>query len=268
MQWRDSLGETTKIPRLSTGSTRRFKSQRSQSSISSISEVFVAKKSLDGDEGRNAEAVAANVTATDPFEKGEQTLIQPDHRHHEDLEEPGDDFEREGIGKPQRTLERSEADEREELLFKGTSKLETKSNSRGKEQSSLVKQGKNATMSSINPIEEHPSSKARKSFKTLYDERMTSLRTDGLSSGFDHPVLMHSETDFTPSPRQEKSKKVMSNSPIKTDVRCDDDGNILDIRQADDVGGHTEWWCIIEHQAATSIDVIVSRSYPNVGNGQ
>ena len=28
----------------------------------------------------------------------------------------------------------------------------------------------------------------------------------------------------------------------------DDDGNILDVRQADDVGGNTEGWCIIEHQ--------------------
>ena len=44
---------------------------------------------------------------------------------------------------------------------------------------------------------------------------MTSLRTDGLSSGLDHPRLMHSETDFTPSPRQEKSKKAMSNSPSR-----------------------------------------------------
>ena len=57
------------------GSTRRFKSQRSQSSISSISDVFAgeatseghsdlsvsgmklrSEKSLHGDEGRNAEA--------------------------------------------------------------------------------------------------------------------------------------------------------------------------------------------------------------------
>ena len=42
----------------------------------------------------------------------------------------------------------------------GTSKSETKSNSRRKEQSSLVKLGKNATMSSISPREEQPSSKA------------------------------------------------------------------------------------------------------------
>ena len=109
-----------------------------------------------------------------------------------------------GIGKSQRTSERSEADAREELLFKGTFKSETMSNSRRKEQSSLVKQRKNAMMSRISPMEEQPSSKARKSFKTY-----------GLSSGFDHPVLMHSDTDFKPSPRMEKSKKAMSNSPSR-----------------------------------------------------
>ena len=66
---RDSVGETTKIPRLSTGSKRRFKSRRSQSSINSLSDVFAgevvsevhsdlsvsgmklrSEKNLDGDE--------------------------------------------------------------------------------------------------------------------------------------------------------------------------------------------------------------------------
>ena len=41
---------------------------------------------------------------------------------------------------------------------------------------------------------------------------MTPLRTGGLSSGFGHAGLMYSDTDFTPSPRQEKSKKAISNS--------------------------------------------------------
>ena len=86
--------------------------------------------------------------------------------------------------------------------------LETKSNSRRKEQSSLVKQGKNA-MKSISPREEQPSSKAKRSFKTMYDERMTSLRTDGLSSGDDSPTLMHSDMGFLPIPRQEKSEKAL-----------------------------------------------------------
>ena len=40
MQRKNSLGETTKVLRLSVGSTRRFKSRRSQSSTSSISDIF------------------------------------------------------------------------------------------------------------------------------------------------------------------------------------------------------------------------------------
>ena len=107
MQRRDSLRETTNIAILSTGSTRRFKSRRSQSSISSISDVFTclatseghsdlsvsrmelrSEKNLDGVEGRNAEARAAYKTATDSFEGRKQTLIRPEHHHHEELESP------------------------------------------------------------------------------------------------------------------------------------------------------------------------------------
>ena len=66
-------------------------------------------------------------------------------------------------------------------------------------------------ISSISPREEPPDSKAKRSFKTMYDERMASLRTDGLSSGYDHLGLVHLDRDFTPSPRQ-KNKKAMSNS--------------------------------------------------------
>ena len=153
------------------------------------------------------------MTPTDPFEEGEQTLIRPDHHHHEDLEEPGDDFEGEGIEKPRRTSEPSKDNTGEELLCKGTSKSEIKSNGRRKEQSSLVKQGKNAMISSISPREDQPSSKAGKSFKTLYDERRTSLRTDGLSSGFDHPGLMHS--DFARDRRRVKKR-----CPSRQQDRC------------------------------------------------
>ena len=67
-------------------------------------------------------------------------------------------------------------------------------------------------MSNISPREEQPSSKAKKSFKTLYDERKKSLRTEGLSSSYDHPGLVHSDVDFTPSPRHDKNKKALSNS--------------------------------------------------------
>ena len=188
MQRRESLGETTRIPRLSAGSTRRFKSRGSQSSIGRISDVFACEAASEGhsdlsvtgmklgkkkdryfDEGRDAEAGAANMTPIDPFDEGEQTVIRPDRHHREVLEEPGEDIEREKIEKAQETSERSEVRVREALLFKGTSKSETEKNSRKKEQPSLVKQGKNAMMSSINPREKQPSSKAKRSFKTMYD---------------------------------------------------------------------------------------------------
>ena len=116
MQRRDSLGVTTRIPRLSTGSTRKFKSRRSQSTISSVSDVFAddtttkgqagpsvsgiklrSEKNLNDDERRSAEAGPASETPTDPFEEGEQTLTRPDYHHHADLEEPGEDFERKEV---------------------------------------------------------------------------------------------------------------------------------------------------------------------------
>ena len=48
MQRRDSLGSTTKILRLSKGSTRKFKTRRSQSSFSSASDVFADNESTKG----------------------------------------------------------------------------------------------------------------------------------------------------------------------------------------------------------------------------
>ena len=48
MQPRNSLGETDKIPRLSTGSTRKFKPRRNQSSISSVSDVFAGEATSKG----------------------------------------------------------------------------------------------------------------------------------------------------------------------------------------------------------------------------
>ena len=155
-----------------------------------------SEKHRDGEEGRDVEAGAANVTPHDPFEEGEQTLFRPDHNHHKVPEEPGEELEPEEAEEIQGTSERSKVGMRGELLFKGTSKSETKSNMWRQEQSSLVKQGKNAMMSSISPTEEQPSSKAKRSFKTMYDERMRSHRTDGLSSGYDGLGLMHSETDL------------------------------------------------------------------------
>ena len=70
-------------------------------------------------------------------------------------------------------------------------------------------------MSSISPRDEQPSSKAKTSFKTMYDERMRSLQTDGLFSGYDGLGLMHSDVDFTPSPSQEKNKIALSDKPTR-----------------------------------------------------
>ena len=139
MQRRDSLGISTKIPRLSKGSTRKFKTRRSHSSFSSASDVFAetestkgqpdlsvsgmklrSEKNLDGDQGRSAEAGPASETLVDPFDEGERTLILPDF-------EPSEDLEREEVERTDETSERSEVEPREEVLFKGMSKSETKS---------------------------------------------------------------------------------------------------------------------------------------------
>ena len=89
MRRRDSLGSTTKIPRLSTESTRKYKTRRSQSSFSSASDVFAdneatkgqadlsvsemklrSEKNLDGDQGRSAEAIPASEALVNPFDEG------------------------------------------------------------------------------------------------------------------------------------------------------------------------------------------------------
>ena len=118
----------------------------------------------------------------DPVDEGERTLIRPDF-------EPSEDLEREEVEKTEETSERSEVEPREEVLFGGMSKSETKSHRWRRESShpaitdsSLTKQSNNAMMSSISPCEKQPDSKAKKSWKSLYDESMASLRTEGLSS--------------------------------------------------------------------------------------
>ena len=62
------------------------------------------------------------MTPNYSFCGGELTLIRPDSHHHDDVDGSGDDPERERIEEPQKTLERSEANAGEELLFKGTSR--------------------------------------------------------------------------------------------------------------------------------------------------
>ena len=103
------------------------------------------------------------------------------------------------------------------MLFREMSKLETKSHRWRREfshpantHSSLAKQSNNAMMSSISPSEEQPGSKAKKSWKSLYDERMASLRTEGLSSSYDHPEIMNPDVNFTSCPRNDMSRKASS----------------------------------------------------------
>ena len=227
MQRRDSLGLTTKIPRLSKGSTRKFRTRRSQSSVSSVPDVFAdnqstkgqvdlsvsemklrSEKNLNGNQGRSE-------TLMDTFDEGEQTLIRPDF-------EPSEDFGREQVERTEDALERSEVEPREEVLFRGMSKSETKSHKWRKDFSqttntpfSLAKQSKNAMMSSISPIEEQTGSKATKSWKSLYDERMASLQTEGLSSSCDHHEITHPDVNFTPCPRNDIIRKALSTSPTK-----------------------------------------------------
>ena len=65
-------------------------------------------------------------------------------------------------------------------------------------------------MSSISPSEKQTGSKAKKSWKSLYDERMASLQTESLSSNYDHPEIAHPDVNFTPCLRDDKSRKVWS----------------------------------------------------------
>ena len=86
MQRRDSLGETTKIPSLSTGSTRRFRSRRSQSSIGSI--VFACETASEGhsEEGTAVDnaadeleliAVSKRLTRLLPHATAVRTNLEP-----------------------------------------------------------------------------------------------------------------------------------------------------------------------------------------------
>ena len=70
-------------------------------------------------------------------------------------------------------------------------------------------------MSSISPSEEQTGSKAKKNWKSLYDERMASLRIEGLSASYDHPEITHPDVNFTPCPWNDMSRKASSASPTR-----------------------------------------------------
>ena len=151
----------------------------------------------------------------DPFDEGKRTLIRPDF-------EPSEDFGRAEVERTEEASERSEIEPREEVLFRGMSKSETKSHKGRKElshpantHSSLAKQSKNAMMSNMSPSEEQTGSKAKKNWTSLYDERMASLQTEGLSSSSDHPEITHPDVNFTRCPRNVMSRKALSASPTR-----------------------------------------------------
>ena len=70
-------------------------------------------------------------------------------------------------------------------------------------------------MSSISPSEEQTRSKAKKNWKSLYDERMASIQTEDLSSSYNHPEITHPDVNFTPCPRNNMSRKTFSASPTR-----------------------------------------------------
>ena len=174
-----------------------------------------SEKNLDGNQGRSAEVEPASETLVDPFDEGERTLVRPDF-------EPDEDLEREEVERTEETSERPEVEPREEVLYKGISKSESKSNKWRREpshptstHSSLAKQSNNAMMSSMSPSEEQTVSKAKKSWKSLYDERMASLQAEGLSSTYDQPEITHPDVNFKPCPRNDMSRKASSTSPTR-----------------------------------------------------
>ena len=70
-------------------------------------------------------------------------------------------------------------------------------------------------MSSLSPSEEQTGLKAKKNWKSVYDERMASLQNEGLSSSYDHPDITHPDVDFTPCPGNDMSRKALSTSPTR-----------------------------------------------------
>ena len=116
-------------------------------------------------------------------------------------------------------------------------------------------------MSSTSPNEEQTGSKAKKSWKTLYDERMASLRTEGLSSSYDYPEITHPDVDFTPCPRNDMSRKALSTSP----TRPMSDGITVGASSTFERLMMSKGRRVIEYQAATAVDLIFSGSTPALG---
>ena len=76
MQRRDSLGVTVKFPRLSTATTQKFKTRRSRSTISSISDVFADEATTRGQAGLSVSGMKLRSEITSMVMKGE--VLRPD----------------------------------------------------------------------------------------------------------------------------------------------------------------------------------------------
>ena len=113
-------------------------------------------------------------------------------------------------------------------------------------------------MLSIIPSEEQPGSKAKKSWKSLYDERMASLRTEGLSSSYDHPEITHPDVNFTPCPRNDMSRKASSTSPTRPMSDGITMGASSTFEKVDDVDGQAKGRRVIKYETATAVDLIFS----------
>ena len=214
MQCRDSLGPTTKIPRLSKGSTRKLKTR-----FSSSSDVFADKESPKGQADLSVNGMRLRSEKTSMAVKGE--VSRPDRRArrfwtlltkgNKRSSGPTLSQVRTSNGKKSKGRKRPRSFPRssrgEEVLFRGMSKSETKTHKWRKKTIISDQAEQIAMMSSISPSEEQTGSKAKKSWKSLYDERIASLRTGGLSSSYDHPEITHPDVDFTPCPRNDMSRK-------------------------------------------------------------
>ena len=227
MQRRDSLGSTSIIPRLSKGSTRKFKSRCSQASFSSASDVFAdnestkgqadlsvngmklrSEKNLDGSQGRSAEVVPVSEALVDPSTKGKKRSSDPT------LSQVRTSNGKKSKGRKRpRSVPRSKREKKR--CSEQCPNRRLRLISEEKNNHLWSSKAKNAMMSSISPSEERTGSKAKKSWKSLYDERMASLRTESLSSNYDYPEITHRGVDVTPCSRNDMSRKALSASPTR-----------------------------------------------------
>ena len=193
----NSLGMTTKIPRLSKGSTRKFRTGRSQYSFSSVPDVFAdnestkgqadlsvsemklrSEKNLDGDQERSAEAGGRRGT------NGIERLFEPTLSRARTSNGRKSRGQRRPRSVPRSSLEKrycsGEFANQRPRVISGEKIFHTRPIHN-------AKQSKNAMMSSISPSEEQTGSKAKKSWKsfvlTLIRKALSTSPTRPMSDG-------------------------------------------------------------------------------------